>query len=107
MQGKKSAITLTLAVFCLALISAAQTAPQPAPTTLTPQEREFALKQFETTADNFLKSIAGLSQKQWTFKPAPDRWPIAEVAEHITVSESALGGLVEQQLMLSSGTGKA
>ena len=90
---------------CLAGISAAaQTMQPPAPTPLTAQEREAALKSFQTTRDNFLKSIAGLSQKQWTFKPAPDRWSVAEVAEHITVSESALSGLVQKQIMQSPAT---
>jgi DinB superfamily len=67
------------AVLYLAAISAfAQAAAPTAPATLTSQEREAALKQFEATRDNFLKSIAGLSQAQWTFKPAPDRWSVAE-----------------------------
>jgi DinB superfamily len=101
MQGKKTAFTVILAMLCLALACVAQTAPQPASTPLTPQEREFALKQFQTSHDNFLKSISGLSQKQWTFKPAPDRWSVAEVAEHIAVSESALSGLVQQKVMQS------
>lgn len=103
MQRKKTAITLVLAMSCLALVSAAQTAAPAtaaAPTPLTAQEREFALKQFQTTHDNFLKSISGLSQKQWTFKPAPDRWSVAEVAEHIALSESTIFGLV-QKLMQS------
>jgi uncharacterized damage-inducible protein DinB len=88
-------------VFCLALVSAhAQNAPATS-TTLTPGEREFALKQFETTRDNFLKSISGLSQKQWTFKPAPDRWSVAEVAEHITVAETTIMGLIQKQVLAS------
>jgi hypothetical protein len=103
MHAKKRSIVL--AVFCLSLIAAGQTAPQTsmqAPsTTLTAQEREAALKQFQTTRDNFLKSISGLSQKQWTFKPTPDRWSVAEVAEHITVSEDAIFSLVEKQVMQS------
>jgi uncharacterized damage-inducible protein DinB len=78
----------------------AQTA-QPASTTLTPEERESALKLFQTTHDNFIKSISGLSTKQWTFKPAPDRWSVAEVAEHITVSESTIMGLIQHPLMQS------
>ena len=104
MQGKKTGVHVSL-VFCLAAISmaqtASQTAPQAAPTTLSPQEREFAIKQFETTRDNFLKSVAGLSEKQWTFKPGPDRWSVAEVAEHITISESTLAELVRQRIMQS------
>jgi uncharacterized damage-inducible protein DinB len=97
MHVKKSAVVF-LAVFSLALGSAlAQNAPT-APTTLTAQEREFALQQFQTTRDNFLKSISGLSQKQWTFKPGPDRWSIAEVAEHITVSETTIFGVIQRSL---------
>jgi uncharacterized damage-inducible protein DinB len=92
---------LVLAMVCLALGSAsAQTAPA-ASTTLTPEEREFALKQFEATRDNFLKSISGLSQKQWTFKPAPDRWSVAEVSEHIAVAESMIMGLIQKQILTS------
>lgn len=97
MQLRKTAAILSV-TFCLALGSAlAQNAPTPS-TTLTAQEREFALQQFQTTRDNFLKSISGLSQKQWTFKPAPDRWSIAEVAEHITVSETTIFGLVQRSM---------
>jgi hypothetical protein len=101
MGVKKAPVVLALAVLYVAAISAfAQTASPTSPATLTPQERDAALKQFETTRDNFLKSIAGLSQKQWAFKPAPDRWSVAEVAEHIAVSESTIFGLV-QKLMAS------
>ena len=95
---KKSVAIVCLVLFSLSLTSAfAQTAPA----TLTPEDREQALKLFQTSRDNFLKSISGLSQKQWTFKPAPDRWSVAEVAEHITVSESTLLGLVQSRLMQS------
>lgn len=98
---RRAAPLVVLAMVCIVLGSAsAQTVPA-ASTSLTPEEREFALKQYETTRDNFLKSISGLSQKQWTFKPAPDRWSVAEVAEHITVSESTIMGLIQKQLMTS------
>ncbi|MGA8438189.1 MAG: DinB family protein [Candidatus Sulfotelmatobacter sp.] len=83
------------------MVSAFATAPQTVPATLSPQVREAALKRFETTRNNFLKSLSGLSQKQWTFKPASDRWSVAEVAEPITVSESAIFGLVQKQIMTS------
>jgi len=102
-RSKKTLATLTLLVLSgLTAVSGwAQTA---APNALTPEERELALKSFQTTRDNFLKSIAGLSEKQWTFKPAPDRWSVAEVAEHIAVSESGLFGLVQKQIMSSPAT---
>jgi hypothetical protein len=104
MQRTKISAIGAFVLLCLALTSSlAQTAPatQTGPATLTPQEREFALKQYETTRDNFLQSIAGLSQKQWIFKSAPDRWSVAEVAEHITVAESTIMSLVQKRLMSS------
>jgi hypothetical protein len=93
------------AVLCLivtlTLANAGQTAAAPAPTTLTPEERAAALTSLQATRDAFLKSIAGLSEKQWRFKPAPDRWSVAEVAEHIAVSEASLLALVQTKFMES------
>jgi hypothetical protein len=94
-----AAILCTLFLFGVTTVTgSAQTA---APATLTAQERESALKNFEATRDKFLQSIGGLSHKQWTFKPGPDRWSVAEVAEHITISESTLFDLVQKRIMTS------
>jgi uncharacterized damage-inducible protein DinB len=81
-------------LLCLATLPA----PQPA-ASLTAQEREFAIKYLEESRRSFLKSIEGLSEAQWTFKAAPDRWSIAEAAEHIAISESTILGLVTQKIM--------
>jgi hypothetical protein len=98
----KFAAVLCLVV-TLTLASASQTAAAaaPAPTTLSAEEREAALKSLQATRDAFLKSIAGLSEQQWRFKPAPERWSVAEVSEHIAVSESTLLGLVHAKFMMS------
>jgi hypothetical protein len=101
MFAKLLGVAVVLATICATAQTAPQAAMQAASNTLTSQERDAAIKQFETTRDNFLKSITGLSEKQWTFKPAPDRWSVAEVSEHITISESALLGLVQQRVMTS------
>ncbi len=91
---------LSLVAFCLIGIgfSVAQTAT-PASTTITSEERDAALKSLQATHDAFLASIAGLSEKQWRFKPAPDRWSAAEVSEHIAVAESSIFGIVRQKFM--------
>ena len=88
---------LLLAALCVVSVSAlvAQTA------TLTADERAAALKSLQDTHDAFLRSITGLSDKQWRFKPAPDRWSVAEVSEHIAVSESTIFGFVQNQVMTS------
>jgi len=92
---------LSFAVAVLMLCMTGTTGLLAQSATLTPEERETALKSLRATHDAFLKSIAGLSEKQWGFKPAPDRWSVAEVSEHIAVAESAIFGMVQKQVMTS------
>ena len=102
-QWKLSAVLCL--VLTLALASIAQTPAVPAPATpLSAEEREAALKSLQATHDAFLQSIAGLSEKQWRFKPAPDRWSVAEVSEHIAISESIIFGMVQGKIMTSPAT---
>jgi hypothetical protein len=100
-QWTFAAVLCLVFIFALALAAMAQTAATPATTTLTPEERAAALKSLQSTHDAFLQSIAGLSEKQWRFKPAPDRWSVAEVSEHIAVAESSIFGFVQKQIVTS------
>jgi hypothetical protein len=84
-----SVIALVLA------LSTSSAAAQP----LTQPERDLLLKHLQQTRQAFLDSIAGLSPAQWTFRAGPDRWSIAEVAEHIAISESTILGLVTDQVL--------
>jgi hypothetical protein len=52
------------------------------------------VKELERTEARFLKSIEGLSEAQWNFKAAPDRWSVAECAEHIAASEPFIRGMI-------------
>lgn len=66
---------------------------------VTSADRDRAIKYLETTKQGVLDATAGLSEAQWNFKPGPDRWSIAEVAEHITAAEAFLRGLVTEKVM--------
>ena len=57
---------------------------------LTQTERDKAMSHFHATRKVFLDSVAGLSDAQWSFKPSPERWSVAQCAEHIALSEDAL-----------------
>jgi hypothetical protein len=46
------------------------------------------------TRDALLDSAAGLSPSQCDFKPAPDRWSIAEIIEHVVLIESRVHAIV-------------
>lgn len=61
----------------------------------TPADRTALVDHLKKTDAAFLKSIDGLSDAQWAWKAAPDRWSVAETAEHITKAEDLLRGMVE------------
>ena len=46
-----------------------------------------------------MEATKGLSVAQLNFKPAPDRWSVAEVAEHIAAAEDMLYGTIQDQVM--------
>ena len=67
--------------------------------TLTQQERDSLVKHLQQTRQAFLDSIANVSDAQWTFKGGADRWSIAEVAEHIAISETTILQIVTDQIL--------
>jgi hypothetical protein len=62
---------------------------------VTKADRDTLVEHLKKTEAAFLKSIDGVSDAQWTWKAAPDRWSVAEAAEHITKSEDLLRGMAE------------
>ena len=68
---------------------------------LSPAEKERALDYLESTKKGVLDATKGLSSAQWNFKTAPDRWSIADVAEHLAAAEDMIRGMVQEQLMKS------
>jgi uncharacterized damage-inducible protein DinB len=85
----------TLAVLALILCVAALVSAQ----TLTPADRERAAKYLESTKQGVLNATANLSEAQWNFKSAPDRWSVAEVMEHIAAAEDYLRGMIVEKVM--------
>jgi hypothetical protein len=67
----------------------------------TPADKDRALKYLESTKQGVLDATAGLSDAQWNFKSAPDRWSVAEVTEHIAAGEAMLQGMIFEQIMKS------
>jgi hypothetical protein len=56
---------------------------------MTPEERVQALNWLEESRKEFLAAIGNLTDEQWKWKPAPDRWSVGEVAEHIVLAEAS------------------
>jgi hypothetical protein len=57
-------------------------------------DTQSVLDHLSRTRQLFLDAIAGLTPEQWSWKPAPERWSVAECAEHITLSEAFLRDLL-------------
>jgi len=70
--------------------------------TLSRAERDHAVAELESSQKAFLEATNGLSEAQWNFKPAPDRWSIAECAEHIGVTENFIVKLITEQALKSA-----
>lgn len=65
---------------------------------LSQSERDELLKALDRSAKVFADSLAGVSEVQWKFKAAPDRWSILECAEHVAVADQMMFTFASQQL---------
>ena len=66
---------------------------------LTPTDREKGVQYLEKTRDGVVAATKGLSDSQMKFKPAPDRWSVAETLEHIALAEDFLMQNVTENVM--------
>ena len=65
---------------------------------LTPTELQQGRLYLEQTRDLAIGATKGLSEAQWNFKPAPDRWSIAEIVEHMVLTQNFALGPIRAQL---------
>lgn len=65
---------------------------------LSPQERASVVEALEASQRAFDDLVAGVSEAEWARKPAPDKWSVGEVAEHILLTEDLLYGFIEWAL---------
>jgi hypothetical protein len=62
-------------------------------------DKDRALAYLESTKKGVVEATKGLSDAQWNFKPAPERWSIAEVMEHLAAAEDMIRGMDQEQVM--------
>jgi len=92
---------LSLSLFVVAAILAACVGASAQMQMLTHNERDVALSHLHATQKAFLDSTQNVTEAQWKFKPGPDRWSVAEVAEHIALSEDFLYEIVTKKILES------
>ena len=71
----------------LAVVSAPLRAADPH---MSAAERAQVLKWLDESHQEFFAAIEGVSEAQWKWKPAPERWSVGETAEHIVLAEALL-----------------
>ena len=91
-------LILTAAAFT-SVLRAQPPAAVKTPVVFSEKDREFALKYLNETKEDYVKQISGLSDAQLNFRAGEGRWTIAEIAEHITVTEGALFAMITGQVM--------
>lgn len=65
---------------------------------ITAEERAKAIQLLRDSENEFLELGEKLTDAQWAYKPAPSRWSVGEVAEHIALSEGLLFGTMQGAL---------
>ena len=82
-------------LLCLGVLSFALRAADPH---VTADERAQLLKWLDESRQEFFTAIDGLSDAQWRWKPAPDRWSVGETSEHIVLAEAMLFGFARKAI---------
>lgn len=65
---------------------------------MSDSERAYLVDQLEQTKKGVLDSLAGVTPSEWTFKAAPDKWSVAETAQHIVLAETFIFNGAQQIL---------
>jgi hypothetical protein len=65
---------------------------------MTAEERAKLIKYLKDSHAETLAAVEKLSDAQWNFKAAPERWSVAECVEHIMMAEGTLMAAAERAL---------
>ena len=82
----KFLVGLAASLLVLTIPALAQTADPK----MTKAERAELIELLNKSEKEFVQAVEGLTDQQWSFKPGPDRWSVAECAEHIVLAEALL-----------------
>jgi uncharacterized damage-inducible protein DinB len=95
MKSLKISIRLPL-ILCVGLTCHASLASEDP--NMSAEDRAKVVKLLNESHKQTLDLMEGLSEEQLKFKPAPEKWSVLEVAEHIYLAEGLLFGAVEKAL---------
>ena len=62
------------------------------------QERTQLVQLLSDSQKEFLAAVTPLTDQQWKWRPAPERWSVGECAEHIVLTEAAIFSRAQKAL---------
>jgi hypothetical protein len=65
---------------------------------MTSAEKDQLIKYLKDSQAEFVAAVTGLSDAQWKWKPAPERWSVNECSEHIMLAEGLLFAKAQEAL---------
>ena len=74
---------------------------------MTDAERKAAVDYLVKTKTMYFEALKGLTEAQWNFKPAPDKWSVFECAEHIANVEDQVFDGIQQLVRTPADVAKA
>jgi hypothetical protein len=66
---------------------------------MSDEDRKYLLGYLKKTGDDVIRTVAHLTPSQWTYKPDPTRWSIAECVEHLVMEEQTLFQAITQKVV--------
>jgi uncharacterized damage-inducible protein DinB len=72
---------------------------------MTTEERTKVLNWLDESHREFLAGIDGLTDDQWKWKPAEERWSVGETAEHIVLAEGLMFAMVQRAVSSPANSG--
>lgn len=82
----------------LLLVVPATAIPQTPDPALSKADRDKAIKLLLDSQKETLDAVSKLSDAQWNYKTAPEKWSVGQVAEHIYLAEGLLFASVEKAM---------
>jgi DinB superfamily len=92
-------VILAAATVCAAVPASAQTAGQ-----ISDKERAVLVQHLTAMRDQVLAESAKLTDAQWSFKAAPERWSVGEVVQHLVLAEPFIFDLQQKTVKAPPAT---
>ena len=73
---------------------------------LTEEEREKGIEELKRTKEMLASAVEDLNDDQLDFKATPESWSIAEIVEHLTISEHAFEKMLQGALQTPADMAK-